>query len=124
MIKQNNKFWFILFMMIAILLSCTNTKTIQHNNIDNKNILGGWSVVFFTKFNNKQLNNIITMVKAGKINHIDIAYSKSTIKLATRIKNTLEKQSNSTISFTKLNLIDTKDVQYTHNQVIVTLYHQ
>jgi endonuclease G len=84
-------------------------------------IIGGWAPVFFNDYDPEKIEQINQQIFDNKIKNIKIHYSENMHKLAFRIKNNLHcKKIKIDMNF--LDLKDTGNTNYNHNQVIVTLY--
>ena len=63
------------------------------------------------------------MANENKIHKIKITYPTQQKKLASKIRNTIEKNTKIKPSFDAINLKDTATTQYTHDTVVITLYY-
>ncbi|MBY0379449.1 MAG: hypothetical protein K2P99_03495 [Burkholderiales bacterium] len=84
---------------------------------------GGWSPVFFTKYKQSQVNQIVIMANEHKIRKIKITCPTQQKQLATKIRNKIETHTKIKPSFYIEYLKDSATTKYTHDTVVVTLYY-
>lgn len=83
-------------------------------------LIGGWYPVFFNKYDQKQVDQIVDQIKAGKVESVKITYDKST-KLAKKIQLRIERKTHFKPELTQVVNQDTATTQYNHTQVVVTV---
>jgi hypothetical protein len=116
----------LLFIIITKASTHITSETIINQKSQNHKNIGGWSPMFFTKYDKTQINEIINLIKDGKIRAIKISYpddNNKAKKLARHISSSL--QTAATDIVIKMVPVSIKDsnVKYNHNQVCVTLYY-
>lgn len=95
----------------------------NNNNQTNAEAIGGWSPMFFTSYDIKKVNGIVTMIKEKRIKDIKITYPASKSDLAFKIARAIQKDTDQVITINKFDIKDTTTIKYNHSQVVVTLYY-
>ena len=88
-------------------------------NASNQLIGGFGAPIFFTKFDQTQINSI-NQVKNVKM--VKITYPHSLYKLAKQVANNITLVKSTGITLDEVNLQDTTTTKYRHDAVIVVLY--
>lgn len=83
-------------------------------------LVGGWYPVFFSSYDQKQVDQIVKQIKEGKVESVKISYDQSA-KLAKKIQARIEKKTKFKTKLTQVVNQDSATTQYNHTQVVVTV---
>ncbi len=106
-------------MLIINYVNVAGSNTTNEFTTEPKKIGGFSSPIFFTSYNQKQVNQIVTNKTAKTI---IISYPKALYQLAQKIRINIQQQSSVTIELKQFDLKDTATTKYRHDAVIVVLY--
>lgn len=84
--------------------------------------IGGWAPVFFSGYNQNQVNEIVDGLNNGRIKKAVVSYPTRMQTLALKIHDNIQKNTTVKIPMESVELKDTDQVKYDLKQVIVTLY--
>ncbi len=121
--------FFVVFMCTVLQVYASSNDGLKVSEVQTKpmanphgQMMGGWAPVFFTHYDGEQVSNIIRLLKNKKVSSISITYTPEVESLALRINETIYSATGTIINMSKLQPQDSKDVQYNHHQVVVTLF--
>ena len=89
--------------------------------VQSHTIVGGWYPVFFTEYNQAQVDTIVKNYNAGRISRIVISYDLKS-DLANKINNYILSHSTAIPKLEHDQNVDTATTQYEHNKVVLTIY--
>lgn len=81
-----------------------------------KPLVGGWYPVFFDHFSASKLDSVISNIKMGKVESIQIQYDRNE-NLATQIASQIESQTHLPVSLLQSNPPDSASINYERNRV-------
>lgn len=84
--------------------------------------VGGWAPAFFSEFNKKELQEIVTGIQEGRISKVVVSYPTQMNKLAVQIHDYLQSVTKGNIQMEAYELANTDTVTYNMSQVVVTMY--
>ncbi len=92
------------------------------NLVESPVMVGGWVPVFFSGYNQNQVNDIVNGLNQGRIKKAVVSYPTRMQTLALKIHDNIQKNTTVKIPMESVELRDTDQVKYDLKQVIVTLY--
>lgn len=89
--------------------------------VESIELVGGWYPVFFNKYSNTKVLEIVDGIKTGKIKRLIISYDENKL-LAMQIRTNIQAKVNFAIQMEHVPLTDSDSTQFNHSQVVVTVY--
>ncbi len=112
--------------IIAVTAAASAVKP-QASSTTKKKTIGGWSPVFFTQYNKERVNQIIQLVKEGRVARVKINYPSEMQKLAHQLDDEfnakLKTDLKEPIAFCQVDIKDTATTKYRHDEVTVILHY-
>lgn len=85
--------------------------------------VGGWSLMFFTKYEESQVAEVIGLVQNKRVHEIKINYPAQQKNLAVKIQKQIMAKTILKPKLTETDIQDTPTTKYTHDKVVLVLYY-
>lgn len=83
-------------------------------------MVGGWYPIFFSNYDQSQVDSIVESIKAGRVAKIEVTYDQNK-ELADKVVGGIQSHVNFAVSKKQVVTKDTTETQYNHEQVVVTV---
>ena len=115
------------FLSKSNIVSATKEKSTQkkmpriRDKSFSKEVFESWYPVSFNKYDQNEVDSIISLIKSKRVRRITITYDNN-IKLAEQIKTGIQQELNFAVTIKQIKPKDTKSTKSDHDKVLVTVY--